>query len=159
MADVAVPPAPYPRGIVAAPDAPAALASANAAALAWTRDAEAPCYPGARRASAEDSSWPTGLPRLCLALSSGGLRAAAVGIGVLRGLSDADRLEDVDLVSGVSGGAFAVHWLHGNAFLTGAATDDPERPRCTVADSFGGVGMSSFDLVTKPVGGNADEGR
>lgn len=116
-----VEPAGYPRGVAAArPGQKASLAEANAAAVAWQRDAEAPFYPGVRRLAADDGEWPAGLPRLCVALSSGGLRSAAFGIGALQGLEQAGLLKKVDLVSGVSGGAFVILWLHGHALLSGA---------------------------------------
>lgn len=57
--------------IASAPGHLAALAAANATAVAWHRRAEAPYYPGVR-ARPDDGIWPPGLPRLCVALSSGG---------------------------------------------------------------------------------------
>lgn len=49
---------------------------------------------------------------LGLALSGGGSRAAAFHRGVLRGLSDLGMLDDVDVVSAVSGGSvFAAAWM------------------------------------------------
>ena len=49
--------------------------------------------------------------RLGLALSGGGFRAAAFHLGVLRGLHASGLLDEVDTVSGVSGGALlAAAW-------------------------------------------------
>jgi predicted acylesterase/phospholipase RssA len=55
------------------------------------------------------------MERLGLALSGGGFRAAAFHLGVLRGLRQAGLLEEVEVVSAVSGGALlAAAWvLHG----------------------------------------------
>lgn len=115
-----VPPAPYPRGMAAvAVGQREALADANATAVAWHRAAEAPFYPGVR-VRPDDDTWPRGLPRLCVALSSGGLRSSAISIGQLQGLAETGVLDRVDLVSGVSGGAFALAWLHGQALQRGA---------------------------------------
>jgi len=51
-------------------------------------------------------------PSIGLALSGGGFRAAAFHLGVLRGLRAAGRLQDVEVVSGVSGGALlAAAWV------------------------------------------------
>jgi predicted acylesterase/phospholipase RssA len=51
-------------------------------------------------------------PAIGLALSGGGFRAAAFHLGVLRGLRAAGRLQDVQVVSGVSGGALlAAAWV------------------------------------------------
>jgi hypothetical protein len=114
-------PAGYPRGLEAAgPGQEAMLAEANAAAVGWHRQAEAPYYPGLRHLAADDEDWPAGLPRTCVTLSSGGLRSAALGIGALQGLEQAGLMDRVDLVSGVSGGAFVILWLHGHSLLSGA---------------------------------------
>lgn len=52
------------------------------------------------------------MARLGLALSGGGFRAAAFHLGVLRALRRADRLDDVAVVSAVSGGALlAAAWV------------------------------------------------
>lgn len=56
-----------------------------------------------------------GPPQYCLALSGGGIRAAAYARGVLQGLSEADdphgwSLENLDIVSAVSGGSYAASW-------------------------------------------------
>lgn len=49
-------------------------------------------------------------PGICVALSGGGIRASAFAIGVLQGLHEAGRLQEVDIVSGVSGGAYGTTW-------------------------------------------------
>ncbi|MEJ2885224.1 patatin-like phospholipase family protein [Actinomycetospora aeridis] len=52
--------------------------------------------------------------RIGLALSGGGFRATAFGLGALRGLHDLDLLRHVDVVSGVSGGSLlAAMWAYG----------------------------------------------
>ena len=70
--------------------------------------AERDLYPVNKRPGddAPDSS-----PRLCLALSGGGIRSAAFQIGVLQGLRDRGLLDRVDLISAVSGGGYAMSWF------------------------------------------------
>lgn len=51
------------------------------------------------------------LPQMGLALSGGGLRSAAFCIGVLSALHDKAILEEVDCVSSVSGGGYAMSWF------------------------------------------------
>lgn len=55
--------------------------------------------------------WPAGLPRACLALSGGGTRSAAFATGVLQAFAEAGALDRMDIVSGVSGGAYALSWF------------------------------------------------
>lgn len=53
-------------------------------------------------------------PRIGLALSGGGFRATAFGLGCLRALHDADLLRHVAVVSGISGGSLlAAMWAYG----------------------------------------------
>lgn len=49
-------------------------------------------------------------PKFCVALSGGGIRAAGFAIGVLQGLHEIGKLKDVDIISAVSGGAYALTW-------------------------------------------------
>lgn len=58
--------------------------------------------------------WPAGLPRACLALSGGGTRSAAFATGVLQAFAEAGALDKIDIVSGVSGGAYALSWFMAN---------------------------------------------
>jgi predicted acylesterase/phospholipase RssA len=58
-------------------------------------------------------------PGVCLALSGGGIRAAAFSIGVMRGLYQNDDpgqpfLDRISIISGVSGGAYALSWYYMN---------------------------------------------
>jgi patatin-like phospholipase len=53
-------------------------------------------------------------PKLCVALSGGGIRAAAFAIGTLQGLQEKEKLTDVDIISAVSGGAWALTWYYQN---------------------------------------------
>ena len=46
-----------------------------------------------------------------LALSGGGFRSAAFSIGVLKALYDTDILDDIDVISTVSGGGYASYWM------------------------------------------------
>ena len=50
-------------------------------------------------------------PRRCIAISGGGLRSAAFSLGVLRGLAAQGILEQVDVVTAVSGGSWSIAWL------------------------------------------------
>jgi hypothetical protein len=77
-----------------------AVISVNAAMSGYFREIEAKLY---RSKKAE--------PDVCLALSGGGMRAAAFGIGVLQGLRDTDKFKDIDVISAVSGGAYALGWF------------------------------------------------
>lgn len=47
-----------------------------------------------------------------LALSGGGLRSAAFSIGAMKGLYDVGLLDDIDVISSVSGGGYASYWLY-----------------------------------------------
>jgi hypothetical protein len=51
-----------------------------------------------------------GPPKLGLALSGGGTKAAMFAHGVLHGLHDAGVLQKVDVISSVSGGGYAAYW-------------------------------------------------
>ena len=46
-----------------------------------------------------------------LALSGGGIRSAAFSIGVMKALYDSGRMQDIDVISSVSGGSYASYWL------------------------------------------------
>ncbi len=47
-----------------------------------------------------------------LALSGGGLRSAAFSIGAMKALYDLNILDDIDVISSVSGGGYASYWLY-----------------------------------------------
>ena len=47
-----------------------------------------------------------------LALSGGGLRSAAFSIGAMKALYDLGLLDDIDVISSVSGGGYASFWLY-----------------------------------------------
>ena len=47
-----------------------------------------------------------------LALSGGGLRSAAFSIGAMKALYDLELLDDIDVISSVSGGGYASYWLY-----------------------------------------------
>ena len=59
-------------------------------------------------------------PRVCLSLSGGGIRSAAFSIGVMKGLhalsgkDGAPFLHQIDIMSGVSGGSYALTWYYAN---------------------------------------------
>jgi hypothetical protein len=52
-------------------------------------------------------TWP---PEKGLALSGGGTRSASFSIGVLKALHESGILKDINIISGVSGGAYATYW-------------------------------------------------
>lgn len=54
----------------------------------------------------------TGLPRYCVALSGGGIRSAAFGMGVLSALHRSGDLAKTDILSAVSGGAYTLSWYY-----------------------------------------------
>lgn len=47
-----------------------------------------------------------------LALSGGGLRSAAFSIGAMKALYDLGLMDDIDVISSVSGGGYASYWLY-----------------------------------------------
>lgn len=63
-------------------------------------------------------------PKLCLAMSGGGLRSAAFNLGVLKGLHEAGILQKVDVASSVSGGGYALSWYVAQKFLNAGKKDD-----------------------------------
>jgi hypothetical protein len=52
------------------------------------------------------------VPELGVALSGGGTRAASFSIGVLQALHENGVLNDVDIISSVSGGSYAAYWYY-----------------------------------------------
>jgi hypothetical protein len=106
---------PYPRGVTNATNAADfdAIARDNRAAARFYLARESDLYPSLQARPEDD--WPRGLPRTCVAFSGGGLRSAAVSIGVLQALAEKQRSGDfgpIDVLSGVSGGAYAISWLY-----------------------------------------------
>jgi len=78
----------------------------NGLLTSYLRTREAPFY---RKRDA--TSPPDGLPRYCIALSGGGMRALAFGTGVLRGLNERGQYERVAVQSAVSGGGYVSYWM------------------------------------------------
>ncbi len=72
-------------------------------------------------------------PNLCLALSGGGMRSAAFSIGVMKGLHHKGLLDKVEIISGVSGGAYALSWYMSQRangyYMSNAALFDHELAR------------------------------
>jgi hypothetical protein len=56
----------------------------------------------------------TAVPKVCLALSGGGIRSASVAIGALKALNESKQLPNVDVVSAISGGSYALGWYAKN---------------------------------------------
>jgi hypothetical protein len=72
-------------------------------------------------------SWPTGLPQVCLTFSGGGLRSAATAVGVLQALAQLQGhgdLPQTDIVSAVSGGAYALFWLNAEGLNHGLSLSE-----------------------------------
>ncbi|MDJ0784783.1 MAG: hypothetical protein QNJ22_22655 [Desulfosarcinaceae bacterium] len=68
-------------------------------------------------------------PALGLAMSGGGMRSAAFNVGVLKGLHKMGQLDDLDILSSVSGGGYALSWYYLQRFSSGesdAVLFDPE---------------------------------
>ncbi len=78
------------------------IAEENSKVLAWYRENEWQFHKG-------DKSTP---PDQCICLSGGGIRSAAFSIGVLKGLHEKGILDKIDIISGVSGGSFALSWYY-----------------------------------------------
>ena len=47
-----------------------------------------------------------------MALSGGGIRSAAYSIGVMKGLAQKGILQEIDIMSSVSGGSYALSWFY-----------------------------------------------
>ncbi len=62
-------------------------------------------------------------PMLGLSLSGGGMRSAAFSIGVLKGLHDNGTLPEIDLMSSVSGGGYALSWYYLQKYNSGVSDD------------------------------------
>lgn len=79
----------------------------------------------------QDRPWPEDLPRLCIAFSGGGLRSAAVSMGVLQGLIDHNpqALTGVDVISAVSGGAYTLSWIYYQSHFADAPPESAQPTR------------------------------
>ncbi len=78
------------------------LAEDNSKALAWYKENE-------WQFNKMNKTRP---PEKCLCLSGGGIRSAAFSIGVLKGLNEKGILDKIDIISGVSGGSYALSWYY-----------------------------------------------
>jgi hypothetical protein len=78
------------------------IAAENSEALAWYRAKE-------WQFNKLDKTRP---PETCLCLSGGGIRSAAFSVGVLKALYQKGILDKIDIISGVSGGSFALSWYY-----------------------------------------------
>ena len=85
------------------------IAEHNQKVLSWYREKESQLYKGEHQGT---SNYERRLPKVCLALSGGGIRSAAYSIGVMKGLHEKKILEKIDIISAVSGGAYALSWLY-----------------------------------------------
>jgi hypothetical protein len=73
-------------------------------------------------------------PQLCLSLSGGGMRSAAFSIGVLAGLKDEGIINQIDVMSSVSGGSYALTWYFLQHYYRNFA--DPQSTRASVDFQF-----------------------
>ncbi len=55
-------------------------------------------------------------PALGIALSGGGMRSASFAIGLLSGLNETGALDELEVLSSVSGGSYALSWLYAQPF-------------------------------------------
>jgi predicted acylesterase/phospholipase RssA len=78
------------------------IAAENSEALAWYRENE-------WQFNKVDKTRP---PETCLCLSGGGMRSAVFSIGVLKALHQNGILDEIDIISGVSGGSYALSWYY-----------------------------------------------
>ncbi len=67
-----------------------------------------------------NGEWP---PKLGLALSGGGTRAASYSIGVLKALNETGVLDKVDIISSVSGGSYASYWFYSQLYYKNKLQD------------------------------------
>lgn len=88
---------------------PANVVSAHTGISSIDRAGERGLYPVNR--IGDELRAPLLQPRICLAMSGGGIRSAAFQIGVLQGLHEQGLLRSVDIMSAVSGGAYAMSWF------------------------------------------------
>ena len=91
-------------------------------------------------------------PKQCLALSGGGIRSAAFGIGVLKGLHEKGVLDRIDIISGVSGGSFALSWYYFQQYgesLNGFSTNDPSADSYSEARAYYGENLVDYYLQSK----------
>lgn len=79
-------------------------------------------------------------PALGVALSGGGMRSASYSMGVLKALHDNHWLEQVDVISAVSGGAYTAGWYFAQKARTNAPNDEQlfndDCKRCKKDDEF-----------------------
>lgn len=82
---------------------------------------------------------------LGIALSGGGSKAGAFGIGVLAGLADSDLLDTADFISTVSGGSYSAYYYYTHRVLPGARGKggDKRNPEVTSKELF-------WDCVQRP---------
>lgn len=68
---------------------------------------------------------------LGLALAGGGTKAADFSLGVIQGLAEAGVMDQIDLLSSVSGGSYAALWYYSRMmpFFTATEASNPPRPR------------------------------
>ena len=122
-------------------------------------------------------------PKVCLALSGGGVRSASFSMGILKALSlhasneARPNLDQVDVVSSVSGGGYALAWLimqyyhhradpafsHRTLFLPNAVDGLQPHPNgesqyvrylenhATIMTPSGYVSLLGVDLLTSPI--------
>lgn len=91
---------------------------------------------------------PLAPPAFGVALSGGGTRSASYSIGILKALHELDRLDQIDILSTVSGGSYAGHWYFSQHYHMDK-----------VARKWPGYAYTRDDLFRTPPHGKAGEKR
>jgi Patatin-like phospholipase len=105
-----------------------AAVSAGGRMLCTVYEVDAPkvrdTYSGEWKFNHRDVSSP---PMLGISMSGGGIRSAAFNLGVLNALHDKAILRDVDVMSAVSGGSYAMSWYLLQSFYAAKAAEREHR--------------------------------
>lgn len=91
-------------------------------------------------------------PRICLALSGGGLRAGTVALGVLQELHLADYLRKIDIVASVSGGGYPVYGLVMRMEKDGEKLSNLLHPNSEYLENVRSTPLINFSEATSIVG-------
>jgi len=75
-------------------------------------------------------------PKLGLTLSGGGTRSASFNIGVLKALHEQGILDEVDIISGVSGGTYVIYWYYSQHYYMDVECKTPTIACYTTDDIF-----------------------
>ena len=99
-------------------------------------------------------------PKMCLALSGGGIRSASFSIGVLKGLNKKGVLDQIDVMSAVSGGSYALSWYYIQQYKYGSrykATEEmlrqlnKENAKQQMVDSLKSDSLGEYESIDELV--------